>query len=602
MKRFLLPAILLLLAYGFWISSSFKTIVAGIAIFMFGMMLLEEGFKAFSGGVLEQILRKTTETTGKSLLFGLFSTALMQSSSLVSVITISFLSAELITLTAGVGIIFGANLGTTTGAWLVAGFGLKVDIAAYALPMLAFGVILLFQKSISLKGIGSILAGLGFLFLGIHFMKEGFEAFKSTIDLAEYAVSGYSGVLLFAAIGALATVIMQSSHATLVLTITGLAAGQLTYENALALAIGANVSTTITAILGSLGTKADGKRLALAHLIFNGVTGAIAILFIFQLVDLISWVASILSISQDDYTLKLAIFHSLFNLIGVAVMLPLLPRLVKWLQRVIPDIKIEVDQPIYLNPLTATFPGTAAEAVRLESQRILESTIRIISSAIGIKRTDLQGDLDLDEWFKQNKQIHQFDFESMYERHIKSIYSAIVDFISNTQFSRKNDESDQLQMLFDANVLLIQAVKQTSFLQPGLIRYIGGKSTSEQQIYNAIRKEIATALRGLTHVNTTEEGYMDLLQLDTLKLQIGKEHALLQKKISELIRSHHLRGDSGAILFNEAMTAYDIATKLIEASQVVFLHGNSEQEKISHELLLDSAELQQIEKGETIGG
>ena len=126
----------------------------------------------------------------------------MQSSSLVSVITISFISAGLITLAAGIGIIFGANIGTTTGAWLVAGFGLKVKISAYAMPMLAFGIVLTFQKSKGLKGIGSVLAGLGFLFLGIHHMKEGFEAFREQIDLARFAIEGYPGLFLFAFIGA----------------------------------------------------------------------------------------------------------------------------------------------------------------------------------------------------------------------------------------------------------------------------------------------------------------------------------------------------------------------------------------------------------------
>ena len=145
--KIFLPSILLVLAYGFWISPDFKEISAGVAIFLFGMLSLEEGFKAFTGGVLENLLRRTTDKLWKSLSFGVISTSIMQSSSLVSVITISFLSAGLISLAAGIGIIFGANLGTTTGAWLVAGFGLKVKISAYAMPMIIFGVILVFQKS-----------------------------------------------------------------------------------------------------------------------------------------------------------------------------------------------------------------------------------------------------------------------------------------------------------------------------------------------------------------------------------------------------------------------------------------------------------------------
>jgi len=195
LKNIFLPVILSVLAYVFWISPNFKEVSAGVAIFLFGMIALELGFKSFSGGMLEKILKYSTDKLYKSILFGAISTTIMQSSSLVSILTISFLGAGLIGLAQGIGIIFGANIGTTTGAWLVAGFGLRVDIAAYAMPMLVFGVVLIFQKSQTLKGFGYILAGVGFLFLGIHYMKEGFEAFKNTIDLSTLSVSGLKGLL-----------------------------------------------------------------------------------------------------------------------------------------------------------------------------------------------------------------------------------------------------------------------------------------------------------------------------------------------------------------------------------------------------------------------
>ena len=128
LKKVILPTIFLILAYGFWVSPDFKEIAAGVAIFLFGMLFLEEGFRAFTGGVLERLLKNSTDKLWKSLSFGIVTTTIMQSSSLVSVITISFISAGLITLVAGIGIIFGANIGTTTGAWLIAGFGLKAAI------------------------------------------------------------------------------------------------------------------------------------------------------------------------------------------------------------------------------------------------------------------------------------------------------------------------------------------------------------------------------------------------------------------------------------------------------------------------------------------
>nr|MBC8157784.1 Na/Pi symporter [Alphaproteobacteria bacterium] len=154
LRRIILPVMLAVLAWGFWVSPEFKEIAAGVAIFLFGMMALEQGFKAFSGGVLEKLLNASTDRVWKSQAFGFISTAIMQSSSLVSVITISFLSAGLIALPAGIGIIFGANIGTTTGAWLVAGLGLKVEISVYALPLIVFCGGLGFQEAKNLKGLG----------------------------------------------------------------------------------------------------------------------------------------------------------------------------------------------------------------------------------------------------------------------------------------------------------------------------------------------------------------------------------------------------------------------------------------------------------------
>ena len=325
--RILLPSLFLVLFYGFWVSANFKDIAAGVSLFLFGMLCMEQGFMAYSGGALQRVLTKSTNRLWKSLTFGVVSTSLMQSSSLVSVITISFLSAQLIGLAEGIGIIFGANLGTTTGAWIVASFGLKVNLSAYALPILVFGVVLLMQSSKKAKGFGWILVGVGFLFLGIHYMKEGFYAYSQTIDLTQYAMTGLAGLLAFTLIGIAATVLMQSSHATLTLIITALAASQITYENALALAIGANVGTTITAILGSLSANISGKRLAAAHLIFNLVTGLVALVFIQPLLIAVEYISAWVGIDADNYTLKLAVFHTLFNLLGVLLMLPLINRI-----------------------------------------------------------------------------------------------------------------------------------------------------------------------------------------------------------------------------------------------------------------------------------
>ncbi len=153
-------------------------------------------------------------------------------------------------------------------------------------------------------------------------MKEGFDVFKEYIDLTQYAIPGFKGVIVYTFLGIMITTILQSSSATLALILTALAAGQIEYENALALAIGANVGTTITAVLGSLSSNIAGKRLAGAHLIFNVVTGVVALAFIFPLARLVNVLSDFVNISPTDYTLKLAMFHTIFNVLGVVIMIP----------------------------------------------------------------------------------------------------------------------------------------------------------------------------------------------------------------------------------------------------------------------------------------
>ena len=186
------------------------------------------------------------------------------------------------------------------------------------MPMIIFGVVLKFSDSKSYQGLGKILLGLGFVFLGIAYMKDGFEVLQKTLDMSKFAVEGYLGAFVYISLGIIATVIMQSSSATMALIITALATNQIVYINALELAIGANVGTTVTAVLGSISSNANGKRVALAHFIFNIVTAAVAIIFLYQLSDLTVYLASKIGIDDNDYAMKLSLFHTIFNVLGGA--------------------------------------------------------------------------------------------------------------------------------------------------------------------------------------------------------------------------------------------------------------------------------------------
>lgn len=357
-------AILIVLAYWFWISPDFKDISAWVSIFLFWMIFLKEWFKSFTWWTLEKILQKSTNKTWKSMIFWFSASSIMQSSSLVAVLTISFLSAELITLIQALWIILGSNIGTTTWAWLIAGFWMKINIWAYAMPMIVFGMIFSFRKNSTLKWLWSILAWLGFLFLWIHYMKEWFESFQSTINLIDYAMTWFIWVLVYVWIGMLATIVMQSSHATIILVIAALATWQVTYENALALVIWANIGTTITSVIWSLTANINWKRLALADITFKTITWTIFILFIFQITWIVDSISNFIWISSDNYTLKLAVFHTLFNLSWAIIMAPLLPKIIKLVTKVFPEKeensnKNENITNKYLNKAVFDFPDTA---------------------------------------------------------------------------------------------------------------------------------------------------------------------------------------------------------------------------------------------------
>jgi len=595
LSKIFLPTIILILSWGFWISPDFNVIAAGVAIFLFGMMSLDSGFKVFTGGTLEKILAKTTDKLWKSMTFGIVSTSIMQSSSLVSVITISFLSAGLIGLYQGVGIIFGANLGTTTGAWLIAGFGLKVNMSAYAMPMLVFGTLLVLQKSKNLTGVGYILAGLGFLLLGIHYMKEGFDAFKGTLDLTQFAVTGLKGLLIYTLLGLLATVVMQSSHAVLVITITALSSGQISYENALALAIGANVGTTITAIIGSLSSNEQGKRLAGAHLIFNVITGMVAIVFITQLLLLVDFLSLNMGIESNDYTLKLAVFHSVFNLLGVFIMLPLMNRLVAFLEKLIPTVTPSKTKARYLLESTLNYADTATEAVRKETLHLWDNTIDLIAHGIHIPRDAmLNRNSDLQQVVVNFPVKKLFDVDRYYELKIKSLYGEIISYISQTSFGWELEQSGEIYWLRMANQDMVDAIKDIKHLQKNLAHYAVSHNTVIKEQYNNLRVQIAKLVQSLESIRMAESKDIPSLMIDQLRLEVDSRDTQQNKSINEMIRSHKITADMAVSLMNDKAYVYNISRKLIDMGYTLFIQQNKDLSEAEKTIQLDQNELKTI--------
>jgi phosphate:Na+ symporter len=606
-QRILLATVFLILGYGFWASPDLKEIAAGVALFLFGMISLETGFKAFTGGTLETALRRSTDRLWKSIGFGIASTTLMQSSTLVSLVTISFVSAEMISLAAGIGIIMGANLGTTTGAWLIAGLGLRVDIAAYAMPMLVFGVILLLNRSRLLKGLGYLLLGVGFLFLGIHYMKEGFDGLQNGFDLSAYAVPGLTGLLLFTAIGMAVTVIMQSSHATLLVVITALAAGQVTYDNALALAIGANLGSAFTTALGGLTANVGGKRLALAHVLFNVMTAAVAIALIDQMAWAVDRTSAWVGIAEDDFLLKLALFHTLFNLLGVVLLTPFVRQLERLLVRYVHYVPPPAEQPRFLFPESLNTPATAVTAVRNEVGHLYDNAHALIAHGMSLRRRVIDSDTSLSEAVRSTRRIMPLDVDDIYEKKIKSLHSAIIEFIGEVQGREITEQwTKRLYDLQQASRAIVEAVKATKHLHKNLARYGVSTRPLVREHYDGIRLQIARLLREIGHLRTEEPGAITSLSLDSLRLDLEKSSLERMNSINRMIRDRQIPPQIATSLMNDDAYASEIGGKLIAASRVLLFSGEPAERIAGEMLALDDRDIERIARGtkptsETLG-
>jgi phosphate:Na+ symporter len=578
-KRWIFLIVLIVLGLVLFFNPNFKTIAAGVSILLFGMITLEEGFKVFTKGPLKAILGKATDKLYKSISLGALVTAFIQSSSLVSVITISFISAGLISLAGGIGLIFGANIGTTATAWLVAGFGLKIKISILAMPMLIFGIIFSFQKSKSLKGIGNILTGLGFFFLGIYFMKEGFDVFSEYFNLTVYAVPGFLGVVIYTGIGIFITTILQSSSASLALILTALAAGQIEYENALALAIGTNIGTTITALIGSVGSNIAGKRLALAHLIFNLITGIVALSFIFPLANLVDRLSEIIGISQDDYTLKLALFHTIFNLLGVLIMIPLIKKLEKLLLYLIKDHRVkDIDEPKFLNRAALEFPQTAISSLENETKYLFENAIfEIVTHALNIHRSDILSDMKSKALIKKSQSEIDIDIRDLYVHKVKTIYGKILAYaaIAQSELELSKEQHKRISEIKIANRKMVEIIRDVKELRRNISVYTYSDNKYIKKEYNKFRRMVVKVLRAIYLFRIEDNKEIHYEKLMEMRNKAKENSRIGNKGINNIIRKNLITTNMASSLVNDHDNVNDMIKKLIEVGELLYSEKDS---------------------------
>lgn len=334
----------------------FFQIVGSLGLFLFGIKLLSEGLQKSAGDKMKAILKLMTKNRFISIMTGLLITIIIQSSSATTVMVVSFVNAGLMGLTQAIGVILGANIGTTFTGWLVALLGFKVDITSLALVSIAFAAPMMFSKKNKTRDAADVLLGFGVLFLGLNFMSHSIPDITGNIEVLEFLATFNSDTLwmnmLCILLGTLVTIVVQSSSAAMAMTLTMAYNGWLGVTASAALILGSNIGTTITAYLASIGTSTTAKRAAWAHIFFNVVGSVIALILFHPLLKLVNYITP-----GDIYTLEgatlstqlplfLAMFHSVFNIMNTIIFFPFVRQYAHFIERLVPA-KAEYDEGTY---------------------------------------------------------------------------------------------------------------------------------------------------------------------------------------------------------------------------------------------------------------
>ncbi len=556
------------LAFSFWYSNAWLQLCYGLALFLFGMQCIEEGLHNAAGGALQRLMSKSTSTPLKGLLFGVGASFVLQSTTLVSLLTIAFLSTGLITLAGGIAVLLGTNLGATSGIWLLAIAGKSVSLSPVAVPMLVFGILASFFSS-KVKSFGRVLVGISLIFIGIDAIKGGFQSVGDTVNFSSMNVGGATEIAIFCLVGLVLTLVLQSSHATLILTLAALAGGQIHVAQGFAIAIGSNVGSSLTtAVVGFLGGESNGRRLALMHLLFNSITAVLSLILWMPLSRSVAWIAGLTDMNP---LLQLALFHTLFNGLGVAAFWKWQKRLAKSLCRWLPEKSkngllpesSEAVRPMYLHHNMLRSGDTALRAVFQEIGRLSELSLEVICHALYVPAGKLYSYCDDCNELPLPKKPLETNVQSFYEWQIKPLYGDILDFASRIDI----DGEEHQQELTAAHLIasqMVAIVKESKNLQKNMQRFLQDGEAAVYYDYLQLREHL---LATLCQFNSVLQGRLQgeerERQMDGLGQHIDTVEAIRTRALIKL-RNDELDSAQASSLMNDINYTRRIGMGLLE--------------------------------------
>jgi phosphate:Na+ symporter len=572
--------------YGF---TDVLTLLGALGLFLYGMKVMSDALMELAGDRMRNILATTTSTRFFAVVTGFLITAAIQSSSATTLMVVGFANASLLSLTEAIGVIMGANIGTTVKAWLISILGFKVSMAAITVPLVGAGFLLSLSKRRNRKQCGYFIIGFAVLFIGLDFLKDAVPDLRNNPDalafLAEYTNKGYLSVFLFLAIGTILTLIIQSSSAMMALTLLMCYEGWIPLHAAAAMVLGENIGTTITANLASLVANFQAKRAARAHLIFNLIGVSWMLLLFYPFLDAIDVVVQRIEnqsplVSATAIPVALALFHTTFNVLNTALLIGFVPLIARITERMVPAVKEkerDVDEPRFLSDASLKFPQTGIKALIDESLRLLENAgYEIIAHGLDVHRTDIESGQKLKQIVRSSDAIN-IDIDRAYATKIKTIYSRILEYATSLQsrFSLDQEKITAIRNILIADRMLVEVVKEMKPLHTNVDRFIASNNLSIRREYNRLRRRILKVLREIHRAGPAEHREHHMEKLEKWKTRATELDVLLTGRVDKLIIQGVISNEMATSLMNDSASATRITEKLVDIATLLYSHRDA---------------------------
>lgn len=528
--------------------------LAGLGIFLLAMTLLEDALSQLAGRTFKKFLRRYTNHPIKAILNGTLVTAILQSSSVVSLMVLAFVGAGIIELKNAIGIIIGSNLGTTFTGWIVAYFGFSLDIESFALPLIAFGGLgmVFFSKEERLHQIGQLCIGFGFLFLGLDYMKSSIALFAENFDISPFI--GYSPYLLFL-VGFVLTAIIQSSSAAMVIALSALNAEFISLEAAAAMVIGNDLGTTITVMIGGIKGTPGKKRVALSHFLFNLIVDLIALAFLFPLLQLLTQ-----GLGFTNPMMTLVAFHSSFNLIGIFLFFPFLGIFSRFLERrFLSDDTVVAS---FITKVPTKVPEAAIEALRNEIKHLIE---RVFMLHLTILELDKSSFSDLEKIRQLGNANEQYEL-------IKELEGEVTEYFISIQNEKlEREDSAQIRQMIHSIRHSMSAAKGVKDIAHNILDFYKSANDDLVMLLNFIKKNQLDWYQSLYHIFKTNHPRIHFEGLADLRKQSKRHYKSFLEKTYPSIHENRFSDIEISTLFNVNREIHATNKALISAVKDLLL-------------------------------